>query len=51
MARLLLAHGAVVTRAMAGRLRCLNAEYPDRDVREILDELDPGGEPVCASAR
>jgi hypothetical protein len=47
MARLLLTHGAVVTRSMAGTLRCLNAEYPDRDVLEILDELDPGGGPVC----
>ena len=47
MARLLLTHGAVVTRAMAAKLKCLNAEYPDRDVREILDELDPGEEPVC----
>ena len=47
MARLLLTHGAVVTRAMAAKLKCLNAEYPDRDVRAILDELDPGEEPVC----
>lgn len=50
MVRLLLAHGAVVTRTMAGKLRCLNAEYPDRDVLAILDELDPGGSPVCANA-
>jgi protein-S-isoprenylcysteine O-methyltransferase Ste14 len=47
MARLLLTRGAVVTPAMAAKLKCLNAEYPDRDVREILDELDPSEDPVC----
>ena len=50
MARLLLTHGAVVTPSMAAKLKCLNAEYPDRDVRAILDELDPGEEPVCEKA-
>ena len=47
MMQLLLARGAVVTRSMAEKLKCLNAEHPDQDVRSVLDELSPGDMKAC----
>jgi hypothetical protein len=47
MLGLLIDKGAVITPAMAGRLKCLNADYPDQDVRAMLDRVAPGTEPDC----
>ena len=41
MLQLLVARGAVITRSIAGQLKCLNAEHPDQDVRRVLDEVAP----------
>ena len=47
MLGLLMDNGAVVTPAMAGKLKCLNAEYPDQDVKAMLDQVVPGDPPRC----
>ena len=47
MLGLLMNKGAVVTPGMAGKLKCLNAEYPDQDVKAMLDQLAPGDLPHC----
>ena len=47
MLGLLMNKGAVVTPGMAGKLKCLNAEYPDQDVKVILDQVAPGDPPNC----
>ena len=49
MMQLLLARGAVLTRSVAGRLKCLNAEHPDQSVKDVLDELAPGDVPACSA--
>jgi hypothetical protein len=49
MLRLLLARGAVLTRSQAERLKCLNDEHPEAEVRAILDERSPA-EPTCPVA-
>jgi len=49
MMQLLLARGAVLTRSVAGRLKCLNAEHPDQPVKDVLDELAPGDMPACSA--
>ena len=47
MLALLMNKGAVVTPGMVGKLKCLNAEYPDQDVKAILDQMAPGDLPHC----
>ena len=47
MLGLLMNKGAVVTPGMAGKLKCLNAEYPDQDVRAILDQMASRDLPNC----
>jgi hypothetical protein len=47
MLGLLMSKGAVVTPGMVGKLKCLNAEYPDQDVKAMLDHVAPGDLPHC----
>lgn len=47
MLSLLINKGAVVTPRMVGKLKCLNSEYPDREVKEMLDRMAPGDPPHC----
>jgi len=47
MLGLLMDKGAVVTPSMAGKLKCLNVEYPDQDIKAMLDQVAPGDLPNC----
>lgn len=47
MLGLLMDKGAVVTPGMAEKLKCLNAEYPDQDVKAMLDQVAPVDAPNC----
>jgi hypothetical protein len=47
MLGLLMNKGAVITPGIVGKLKCLNAAYPDQDVKAMLDQVAPGDPPHC----